>query len=59
MCYVIQREDVKYFQPSVLDSFYRNAFYDAQKNGVEMHAVQFVWNELGEISHINDNIEIL
>ena len=59
MCYVIQREDVKYFQPSVIDPFYRNAFYDAQKNGVEMHAVQFVWNEQGEISYINDNIEIL
>lgn len=59
MCYVIQREDVKYFQPSVIDPFYREAFYDAYENGVEMHAVQFVWDENGNFILKNDNIKIL
>jgi len=59
MCYVIQREDVKYFQPSVIDSFYREAFYDAAENGVEMHAVQFVWDEEGHVRMTNDDVEIL
>ena len=35
MCYVIQREDAQYFQPSVIDATYREAFYQAKKNGVE------------------------
>lgn len=48
MCYVIQREDAQYFQPSVIDAIYRRAFYDARKNGVEMYAIQFAWNECGE-----------
>ena len=29
MCYVIQREDVSSFQPSVIDEAYRNMFYKA------------------------------
>ena len=48
MCYVIQRDDVNHFQPSVIDSIYRSAFYRAKKNGVEMYAVKFAWNEYGE-----------
>ena len=48
MCYVIQRDDVNHFQPSVIDPIYRTAFYRAKKNGVEMYAVKFEWNEYGE-----------
>ena len=47
MCYVIQREDAKYFQPSVIDAIYRAAFFDAKKNGVEMYAIQFSWTADG------------
>ena len=36
MCYVIQREDVSSFQPSVIDPIYREAFYNARNKGVEM-----------------------
>ena len=44
MCYVDQREDVSSFQPSVLDETYREAFYKARENGVEMYAIQFSWS---------------
>jgi len=47
MCYVIQREDAKCFQPSVIDAIYRAAFFEARKNGVEMYAIQFSWNADG------------
>ena len=58
MCYVIQREDVSSFQPSVIDESYRNMFYKAQEAGVEMHAIQFVWNEDGSVKLINDDLII-
>jgi DNA-binding sugar fermentation-stimulating protein len=58
MCYVIQREDVSSFQPSVIDEVYRNMFYKAQEAGVEMHAIQFVWNEDGSAKLINDDLII-
>lgn len=58
MCYVIQREDVSSFQPSVIDEVYRNMFYKAQESGVEMHAIQFVWNEDGSAKLINDDLII-
>lgn len=59
MVYVIQREDSNYFQPSVIDKIYRNAFYEAAKNGVEMRAVQFSWDENGVARLINDNLPIV
>ena len=58
MCYVIQREDVSSFQPSVIDEAYRNMFYKAQEAGVEMHAIQFLWSEDGSVKLINDNLVI-
>ena len=58
MCYVIQREDVSSFQPSVIDEAYRNMFYKAQEAGVEMHAIQFAWNEDGSVKLINDDLII-
>ena len=54
MCYVIQREDAQDFQPSVIDATYREAFYQAKKNGVEMHALQFVWDEHGEANLVGE-----
>lgn len=47
MCYVIQRGDSNRFQPSVIDETYRSLFYEAQRIGVEMYALQFVWDEMG------------
>jgi len=59
MCYVIQRSDAKYFQPSVIDPHYREAFYEARKKGVEMYALQFEWNENGEAILYDKYMEIL
>ena len=58
MCYVVQREDVSSFQPSVLDETYREAFYKARENGVEMYAIQFSWSINGVASLICDNLKI-
>tara|TARA_B100001175_G_C19499472_1_gene637245 strand:- start:83 stop:916 length:834 start_codon:yes stop_codon:yes gene_type:complete len=58
MCYVIQREDVATFQPSVIDATYRNAFYECQEKGVEMHAIQFRWDKLGFCQLICDDLPI-
>ena len=57
MCYVVQREDVSSFQPSVLDETYREAFYK-RENGVEMYAIQFSWSINGVTSLICDNLKI-
>lgn len=59
MCYVVQRCDVKYFQPSVIDPHYREAFYKAQNAGVEMYAIQIAWNENGEAILYDKVLEIL
>lgn len=48
MIYVIQRNDSKVFQPSIVDPIYRSAFIDAQDSGVEMIAIQTSWNKEGE-----------
>ena len=36
ICYVIQRNDVKSFEPSACDPIYKSAVEKAIKNGVEM-----------------------
>lgn len=59
ICYVIQREDAGYFQPSVIDETYREVFYEAQLRGVEIYAIQFKWNEEGEAHILNENVTIL
>ena len=59
MCYVVQRNDVKFFQPSMIDQHYREAFYKAQNAGVEMYAVQIGWNETGEAVLYDQLLEIL
>ena len=59
ICYVIQREDVNCFTPSVIDKTYRDCFYESKEKGVEIHAVQFKWNEDGEATLLNDDLKIL
>ena len=58
MCYVIQRDDVSSFQPSVIDPIYREAFYNARERGVEMRAIQFRWDKNGNSQLINDDLTI-
>ena len=58
MCYVIQREDVSSFQPSVIDPIYREAFYNARNKGVEMRAIQFKWDKNGHSQLICDDLTI-
>tara|TARA_B100000035_G_scaffold66809_3_gene54578 strand:+ start:5525 stop:6358 length:834 start_codon:yes stop_codon:yes gene_type:complete len=58
MCYVIQREDVGTFQPSVIDETYRKAFYECQEKGVEMHAIQFKWDKNGCCELMCDDLPI-
>lgn len=48
MCYVIQRNDVQVFQPSVLDTQYREAFKVAVKKGVEIITMGVEWTKEGE-----------
>jgi DNA-binding sugar fermentation-stimulating protein len=48
MCYVIQRNDVQVFQPSVLDPQYREAFKVAMDKGVEIIPLGVEWTKEGD-----------
>jgi DNA-binding sugar fermentation-stimulating protein len=58
MCYVIQRTDVTSFQPSVIDPEYREAFYEATRNGVEIITLVVGWNRNGEALFVRDDLPI-
>jgi len=58
MCYVIQRTDVASFQPSVIDPQYREAFYEARRNGVEIITLVVGWNRNGEAHFVRDDLPI-
>ena len=58
MCYVIQRTDVASFQPSVIDPQYREAFYEARRNGVEIITLVVGWNRNGEAFFVRDDLPI-
>ena len=58
MCYVIQRSDVASFQPSVIDPQYREAFYEATRNGVEIITLVVGWNRNGEAHFVRDDLPI-
>ena len=58
MCYVIQRTDVASFQPSVIDPQYREAFYEATRNGVEIITLVVRWNRNGEAFFVRDDLPI-
>jgi DNA-binding sugar fermentation-stimulating protein len=55
MCYVIQRNDVNRFQPSIVDQCYRNALYDALKKGVEIITLVVKWDKDGSAYFVSDN----
>jgi DNA-binding sugar fermentation-stimulating protein len=45
LLFVVQRTDVKYFQPSRLDKIYLEAVREAWNNGVEIKCLQVRWNK--------------
>ena len=51
LCYVIQRPDVTIFQPSNIDLTYKKAVQQAWLKGVEIYAIQFVWDKLGQCDY--------
>jgi DNA-binding sugar fermentation-stimulating protein len=58
MCYVIQRDDVQCFQPSIIDIKYREAFKNAIDNGVEIITLVVSWNKNGEVYFVRDDLPI-
>lgn len=58
MCYVIQRNDVNRFQPSVIDPEYRNAFKDAVEAGIEIITMVVKWSRNGEATFIRDDLPV-
>jgi len=58
LCFVIQRNDVSSFQPSIIDPIYRDAVYAAKNAGVEIYAVVCKWHQDGSCQLVNDNLHI-
>jgi len=58
MCYVIQRDDVDRFQPSIIDPEYRMAVKEALDAGVEIITLVIKWTRYGEAYFIKDNLTI-
>lgn len=58
LCFIIQRDDVKQFQPSNIDLIYKDAVYKAHKNGVEIKTIQVKWNSDGECYFVKNDLPI-
>ena len=58
MCYVIQRDDVDRFQPSIIDPQYRDAVKEAIEVGVEIITLVIKWNRDGEAYFVKDDLTI-
>ena len=58
MCYVIQRNDVNRFQPSVVDPEYRAAFKEAVDAGVEVITMVVKWTASGEAYFVTDELPL-
>ena len=48
ICFIIQRNDIEYFQASNLDLTYKETLKRANDNGVEVLPLSIEWNEVGE-----------
>jgi DNA-binding sugar fermentation-stimulating protein len=59
LCFVVQREDVMQFQPSNIDPTYKHAVRNAWLNGVEIRAIQVVWNDCGECVLKNNKLPVV
>ena len=51
LCFIVQRSDVATFQPSNIDLTYKAAVQRAWKNGVEIYALQNVWDKEGKCTY--------
>jgi len=58
LCFIIQRNDVSHFQTSNIDLIYKDAVYQAWKNGVEINTLQVEWNEYGDCSFLRNDLPI-
>jgi len=56
MCYVIQRTDINSFQPSIIDTQYREAVKLAVDAGVEIIRLVVEWNKQGEAYFVKDDL---
>jgi len=59
MCYVIQRNDVNRFTPSVIDEQYRQALKEAIDAGVEIITMVVQWSKDGVATFIRDDLPIV
>lgn len=59
LCFVIQRTDVKQFQPSNLDIIYKEAVQRAYINGVEIRVLQVEWSKHGQATYIEKQLPIV
>jgi DNA-binding sugar fermentation-stimulating protein len=58
MCYVIQRTDVDWFQPSIIDPEYREAVKIAIDAGIEIITLVVRWTREGEAYFVRDDLPI-
>ena len=58
MCFVIQRTDVASFQPSIIDTQYRQSFYEAIESGVEIITLVVKWTREGDAYFVRDDLPI-
>ena len=58
LCFVVQRTDVKWFQPSRLDPIYLEAVQEAWMAGVEIRTVQVKW-ENGVCNFVRNDLPIM
>ena len=58
LMFVVQRTDVKWFQPSRLDKIYLNAVREAHECGVEIRCLQVRWDK-GVCYHYSNSLPIM
>ena len=58
LLFVIQRSDVKHFQPSNIDLTYKETVKNAYLNGVEIKTLQVSWDYYGNCTFIKNNLPI-
>jgi DNA-binding sugar fermentation-stimulating protein len=58
LCFVVQRSDVKYFQPSNLDPTYKEAVRSASKNGVEIRVIKTSWDNACNCKFVCDDLPV-
>uniref|UniRef100_A0A6C0KEG4 Sugar fermentation stimulation protein C-terminal domain-containing protein n=1 Tax=viral metagenome TaxID=1070528 RepID=A0A6C0KEG4_9ZZZZ len=59
ICYVIQRDDIKCFQPSNIDIIYKNAVKEAHQDGVQIIPLVVKWNIEGQCHFVTDELPVI